>query len=62
MKINAKSLIVIPNARYYVERNGNVKSVGFIENRFSMLNISKQQKQQNLINQIWQLGLGKQYE
>ena len=62
MKINAKSLLVIPKARYFVERNGNVKSVGFVDNRYSMLNISKQQKRYVLMNQILQLGLGKQYE
>ena len=62
MKINAKTLIVIPKARYFVERNGNVKSVGFIDNRYSMLNISKQQKKYNLMNQIMQFGKTKQYE
>lgn len=59
MKIYNESIISLPNARYIVERNGNVKAIAFVLNNKVQLNISRQRIQKALIQQQWQRTLGR---
>ena len=63
MKIHSNILTFLPNARIVVTKTG-VKTFGTdtVSGSRVSVNISRQQHRYNLIEQIWTLGLGKQYQ
>ena len=62
MKINNRLLLIVPKARYIVDKSG-VKTIFFdsIARQYMILNLAKQVSY-NMWNMVQEKGLGRQYQ